>query len=210
MYPLKLKLTISVTVLTIATFALTLQGQHRVNTTVLDFRSADTSTAPHVVEATAYLNQFGITLSGITPGTQINIINNSFLYEGTAVVPTHPPNLMSQGGSNDPVSFTLNFSTPITSFSVTRPELVPGPSGVTHPMWKAHAFSERYAKGQEIGKAVGEDLISSYVNVPPSTFTLSGRQMRSVRFDSENRHFAAFGAVLLGELKFVSVTKTRL
>src|SRR5205814_1572135 len=100
------------------------------------------------------------------------------------------PNLLTQTGSNDPVSFTLNFATPLNSFGFTRPQLIAGPSGITHPEWSVHAFN---SLGQEVStntQPVGEALISSFSNVPARSFTIQGPGITSVRFDSNNHHFA--------------------
>jgi hypothetical protein len=52
---------------------------------------------------------------------------------------------------------------------------------------------------------VGEGLISSFSNVPAQTFTLQGPGITSVRFDSNNFHFAAFSAVLIDDLILTSL-----
>lgn len=104
--------------------------------------------------------------------------------------------MLSQFGSNDPVSFTLNFSTPLETFSLTRARLIAGPSGIVHPGWKAVALS---ADGQELD-SVSEALTASFSDVPAATHPLKGAGIRAVRIDSDNQHFAAFNAVLLDDL----------
>ena len=171
--------------------------------TIVDFQSVNASASPGFVDATQYLSNFAITLSGVTPGTQVVIQNNNFLYGGVAVSPTHPPNLMTQNGAASSVSFTLNFSAQ-ASVGFTRPELIAAtPSGVTHPLWSAHAFDGPNGTGNEIATA-GEGLIRSFSNVPPAIFTLSGSRIMSVRFDSDAQNFAGFGALLIGELRLVA------
>ena len=148
------------------------------------------------VNATSYLANYGITLSGLSPGTTVSIFNNQNVYGGMAASPSSAPNLMTQIGSNSAVTYTLNFASPLDSFRFTRPMLVAGPSGITHPQWSAHAFN---SAGQEVASA-GEGLIGSFSNVPANTFTLSGSGITSVRFDSNCFNFAAFSAVLLDDL----------
>jgi len=175
----------------------TLYGQ-----TVLNFSSADTSLPPGTIDAAGYLNNYGITVTGVTAGTHLLIANSQSIYKGTAVRPTHPPNLLLQNGSNDPISFTLNFSKPICALTIVRAGLIAAtPSGVTHPIWSAHAFEEPNGSGKEVDIA-GESLIASYFDVPQHTFTLSGPYIQSVRIDSMNLHFAGFSSVLIGELSF--------
>src|SRR5207247_6436941 len=81
---------------------------------------------------------------------------------------------------------------PQSTLTFTRPTLLTGPSGITHPLWNAYAFA-----GANQVDHVGEGLIASFSNVPAATFTLHGPGITSVRFDSNNQHFAAFSAVLL-------------
>jgi len=167
---------------------------------VVNFDAVDAWT--NSVEATPYLRSFGATLSGVTPGTSVRIINNSTLYSGQAAVPTSPPNLFTQTGLATAISFTIVFNTmagesfAVGSVTFNRAMLLAGPSGVTHPEWSAHAFD---ASGTEVA-TVGESLIASFVNVPAQTFTLSGPGIVSVRFDSDAHQFAGFGAVLIDDL----------
>jgi hypothetical protein len=175
--------------------------------TMLDFQGVDASAPPGNVDATSYLSNFGITLSGVTPGTQVVVLNNNFLYGGGTAIPTHPPNLLSQFGSNITMSFTLNFANPVANVTITRPELIAGSSGITHPSWIATAFDQANATGNQLA-SVGEGLIASFSNVPAATKTLGVSNIQSIRIDSDNAHFTAFGAVLIGEITFVSASPT--
>ncbi len=144
-----------------------------------------------------YLAGFGITLTQVTAGTHLAAVNAELgLYGGRAAVASSLPNLFTQEGVNAAVSFTLNFSQPLTQFGFTRVELLAGQSGITHPAWSAHALD---ANGNELG-SVSEALISSGANVPAKTFTLNGPGIAAVRFDSNGYDFAAFSAVLLDDL----------
>jgi hypothetical protein len=102
---------------------------------------------------------------------------------------------MTQNGVNGPVSFTMTFASPLTSLSFTRPKLLTGPSGITHPSWSAHAFD---VKGLKVSTA-GEAMISSFMDVPAATFVLQGNGIKSVQFDSDGYNFTAFSAVLLDD-----------
>ena len=105
-------------------------------------------------------------------------------------------NMLTQVGRNEPVSFTLDFAGALAGFTFIRPKLLAGPNGITHPQWSAHAFD---AQGREVASAQ-EDLIRSFEDVPARSFTLPGPGIKSVRFDSDGRNFAAFSAVLVEEL----------
>lgn len=166
----------------------------------LNFDSVDASSGD--VNASSYLAGFGISLTGVTPGTTVVILDNANVYGGTAAVPSSVPNYLTQVGSNDPVTFTLNFATPLNSFEFTRPKLLAGPNGITHPEWSAHAFN---SGGVEVA-TVGESLIASFSDVPAKTFTMTKPNIASVRIDSNNRHFAAFSAVLIDDMKLAHTT----
>jgi hypothetical protein len=144
----------------------------------------------------SYLSDFGITLSNVTSGTQLKVYDDRNVYSGQAVIAPSAHNLLTQAGSNDPVSFTLNFDAPLDSFGFTRPYLIAGPSGITHPQWDAYAFD---SQGNQVDHA-GEALLASYSDIPAATYTLHGPGITAVRFDSNNYHFAAFSAVLLDDL----------
>ena len=146
----------------------------------------------------SYLAGFGITVSNISSGTRLAVIDEDAFYGGGVVTASSPRNVFTQTGSNDPDSYTLGFSTPLTSFGLTRAGLTAGSSGVTHPWWRARAFD---SSGVELA-SVGEEILASYSNVPTRAFTLtapSGSTISSVRIDSDNRHFAAFNTAVLDD-----------
>lgn len=160
--------------------------------TIIDFDSVNATGGS--VNASTYLSTFGVTLSGVTSGTNVVILNDINIYGGVPVVPASAPNVMTQLGSNAPVTFTLNFSSSLDSFMFTRPQLMPGPSGVTFPAWQAYAF----AGGTQIG-SVAAGAFGSYSIVPAATYTFNGPGITSVRFDSQNSG-TGFSAVLLDNL----------
>ena len=172
-------------------------SESRTGTKIIDFDTVDASAQS--VDAGEYLGRFGITISGVTPGSTVAVINNGNMYGGKAALPYSAPNYMTQIGVNDPVSFTLSFSVPVDSFSFVRPELLTGPTGITHPAWSANAFD---AAGLQVS-LVQEAQIASYYNVAPRKFVLDGAGARiaSVRFNSDNAHFCAFSGVLLDDLE---------
>ncbi len=175
----------------------------------LNFDTVDASAGP--VNASSYLASFGITLSAVTAGTAIGVVNNQSLYGGTAASPSSSPNVLTQLGSKNPVTYTLNFATPVDSFGFTRPMLLAGPSRIIHPRWSAHAFN---AAGHEVALA-SESLLASAPSIPARTFSLTGNGITSVRFDSNAFNLAAISAVLIDDLTLtttaaISVSATSL
>lgn len=166
----------------------------------VDFDGVD-ATHGRVV-AVGYLAQFGITLGDVTPGTLVVIDNAKNFYEGRALRAASAPNVLTQINSNDPVSYTLRFARPLASLQFTRPMLLAGETGITFPAWRAEALD---GSGRVVA-AAGEPLGSGaayYSNVPARTFTLDGPGIAALRFRSENRHFAAFSAVVIDDLVLV-------
>jgi hypothetical protein len=164
-------------------------------TVVLDFDS--TSAGASCTDATPYLAQFGITLSAVTPGSMVGIVSSAATYNGQATQAASMPNVLTQcGPASQALSYTMNFPVALDHLTFTRPLLLTGPSGITHPQWSAHALD---ATGHEIA-TVGEGLISSFSDVPAQIFTLNGPGIRAVRLDSNAFSFAAFAAALIDDV----------
>jgi len=164
--------------------------------TTLNFDSVGTSATPYFVDATTYLDSHGISVSTITPGTHLNIVNDLGYYNGLAIRAPSAPNTLTQMGSNAPVTFTLSFSPQLESFSFKRSSLIAATSsGITFPYWRATAFN---AVGTQIGPSVGENNFGSFSNVPAAAFSMTGPGIASVRFDSENRG-TGFSAIVLDD-----------
>ena len=147
-----------------------------------------------------YLLGFGITITNATLGTRLEAINQNSFSGNELPVPSSPPNLFTQMGSSQPVTFTLNFATNQENVSFTRVGInTNGPSGISHPAWTARIFD---GSGNELGSA-SEPLLFSSSNIPPRTFTLASSGMAniaSLRFDSDSQQTAGFAAVLLDDL----------
>src|SRR5213592_1803286 len=81
---------------------------------VLNFDSVDASSGP--VDATSYLASFGITLSNVTPAGTVLIFDDRWFDGGGVVAASSPHNFLLQGvaGSPNGISYTLNFSAPLT------------------------------------------------------------------------------------------------
>jgi hypothetical protein len=168
---------------------------------IINFDSVD-ATHGRVV-ASIYMAKHGISISNVTQGTIVVIENTKNIYDGRAMVADSSPNVLTQINSNDPVSFTLNFPSPLIEVRFTRPFLLAGPTGITFPEWRAIAIDEG---GREIDEA-GEPPRGYYSNEPARTFVLKGPGIKSLRFDSKNHHFAAFSAVVIDNLSFKTASR---
>jgi hypothetical protein len=169
-------------------------------TVTLDFDTVDSSFGRLV--ASSYLNKFGITLKNVTEGTVVVIVDTRKEYEGHATVASSKPNALTQIPTNAPiipVSFTMEFTTSVRSVGLTRPALLAGPTGVTYPEWSALALDSDGHQLDEVGEPLGGGA-DYYTNVPARRFILKGSSIKSVRFYSNNYHFAAFNAVLIDDL----------
>jgi len=84
--------------------------------TLIDFDSVNAQAAPNgLVDATGYLASYGITLSNITGGGQVDITYDN---GGSNVAASSGHNFLEQRVSpNLAQSFTMNFSTPLSSLS---------------------------------------------------------------------------------------------
>ena len=141
-----------------------------------------------------YLAQFNVALVNNSPGTTVVAENQASVAGGGFVIASSPPNVLTQTGSNGPVSFTVNFTSPLSQFSFTRPELVANPL-VSHPAWQAQAFD---SLGIVLDEAQAGQ-ISSSTTVPAQTYTLSGGSIASVEFSSEGTGLTTFNAMLLDD-----------
>jgi hypothetical protein len=105
------------------------------------------------------------------------------------------------GGTKSPQNNTWTFPTPMTEVSFIRNSLITtGPGGTTHPEWQATAYD---SAGLVLG-TVGEDLIATFGNIPPTLFTLSGlpgRPIKSIQWHSDHHNFAGYGAVILDNVQ---------
>lgn len=160
---------------------------------LLNFDSVDASSGN--VDATSYLASYGVTLTNNSPGTNVYIVDYRKFFD---VVPPSLPNFITQMGSNDPVSYTLTFVTPLTSVGFTRTRLV-DPTGLAYPEWQVQVFNAAGAPGP----SVGDYLRGYYGDNPAVTYTLTipGDFIKSVQVYSNNYHFAGMSAVTLDDFQ---------
>lgn len=173
------------------------------NSTIVNFDSLNAAGGSVTgSELASYLSQYGITITNVTTGTQTEVANQQNIHGGDAVEPSSAPNIFTQTGEGSLMGFTLLLDTPLESFNFVRPQLKAGDNGITHPAWRAIAYN---AFGVPLA-TVDEEFISSYFDVNDREFTLSGRGISAVRFESDNREYAAFSAVLLDNLVLTEST----
>jgi hypothetical protein len=156
------------------------------------------------IDATAYLNSFGITLSNVWTGgpngaaAEVQIVDPRTWNDAWAASESAYGNcLMQNGAGAPPLRYTMNFSTPLLSISFTR---IPTPSGLTtEPVWSATAYV-----GTEAVGSVGEAWCS-WGGSPAHTFTLSGNGITSLTINSDGGYFTGIGAVPLDNFELTPV-----
>jgi uncharacterized caspase-like protein len=145
-----------------------------------------------------YLSRHGVRLVNST-AQRIAVFDERNVYEGKAVKASSGRSVLMQQGGN-PVSYTLEFATPLKSISFERVALVAGPSGITHPTWTAVAQD---ATGKTVATA-SEDVTRSFSDVPGKTFTLTGTAIKRLVVTSDHKGFAAFSSLVLDNLVLVT------
>ena len=157
----------------------------------LTFDSVNTSASPyHVnVTSTGYLGQYGITLTNVTPGSVVNVFcanaeyNTSCAQGMGALTAESGTNVLGQQGVNTGQSFTLDFSTPLTtlSFYTAGWNGGQGISGLIVAQWSATAFGA----GNVVLSTVGQPMTGYYTNIAPTQWMLNGPDITSVTFYSQ-------------------------
>lgn len=165
-------------------------------TITVNFDTVDASLGP--VDSTAYLASYGITLSSVSPGGstiytgQVGIFDDDFMpYEQAS----SGDNFLLQQTSGAPaVSYTLNFSTALTSLSFTRvknitPNLVAA--------WTATAFS-----GTTALSSVSEGFgLGSY---SAATYSFAGPNITSLRVSANGYGAAGIASAMIDDLVLTS------
>lgn len=149
-----------------------------------------------------YLAGFGLAISHVTTGTQVLVEDDRDIYPDIQpVIAPSPHNVITQVGLNTAISYRVDSSSPLNSFSFVRPIIRAGVTGVALPQWSAHALD---ANGVELG-VVGESARSIFVDIPAASFTLTGPNIASVRFDANAFNFAAFSSMPFDNFEITSV-----
>jgi hypothetical protein len=176
---------------------------------IVDFRTSKPITSSDFSVAVKELRAGAIRvgIEGLEPaGSRVVLVENRGLYEGKAVRPSAGQNLLTQVNTgNQPASFTLTFSEPLSAVTFTVPAVRSDTaSGITFPAWKAVALSANSAELSST--ALG--LLRRFGDEPAKSFTLTAPGfdgIAAVRFESnpnlDGRPFAAFSGILIEELK---------
>jgi hypothetical protein len=161
----------------------------------MNFDSVNAESAP--VDATAYLSSFGITLANNSNPGSVQIISDNWYYGGGVLTAPSPDNFFMQsvGGSPNGISYTLDFSTPLTSLSFTRiainiPSLV--------AQWTATAYA-----GATVVGSVGENLFSGTEG--NQTYTLSGAGITSLTISANGYNVAGIPSAPLDDFYLTPV-----
>lgn len=177
-------------------------GPARAGTVSLDFEALS-----NLQSATSYLAGYGITVVGADAGTGLFALNENFTYGGGVVGAPSGIKYVTQYGANSdgtidfvnphtgflpPNSFTLNFSTGLTSFGFSDSAiLVPS---INSP-WTASA----YAGLGGSGALLDTESYSPSATHPTASFTLTGASIMSVTFNQTPSSNAAFYAANLDD-----------
>lgn len=156
------------------------------DTITLNFDSVAAAGLATGVDSTAYFGAFGITLSSVTAGTKVAILDNNQVYGGAALTLTSSPNLLMQIGSNSAVSFNLNFSQPLISFGFTIPDDA-APS--SFPWWEISAYN-----GATLLSSASQGVTCCHAG--PLSYTLNGPNITRVVVKSQNFNTAFSGIPL--------------
>jgi hypothetical protein len=161
----------------------------------LTFASIDTSTSPFYVDlsTTNYLAQYGITMTGVTAGTQVDVLcanasYNTSCTSGTGALSAPPgtPNILYQQGSDGPESYTLNFSTPLSSLSFYT---AGQGSGNLIGGWSATAYD-----GNTVVSSVPDPGYSiGFPGEAPQLYALTGPGITSVTFSGNCGSCGVYG-----------------
>jgi hypothetical protein len=157
----------------------------------LTFDSINTSASPyHVnVTTTGYLQQYGISLTDVTAGSVVNVFcanaeyNSSCTQGMGALTAESGPNVLGQQGVNTGQSYSLDFSTPLStlSFYTAGWNGGQGSNGLLVAQWSATA----YGAGNAVLSSVGQSMASYYSNIAPTQWTLNGPGITAVTFYSQ-------------------------
>ena len=150
----------------------------------VNFDSVNANSGP--VDATAYLASYGITLTGTTNPVYIWSDTNF-----TALQASSGTNFLLQqvGGSPDGISYTLDFSTPLTSFSFTRVASVT-PNEVAE--WTATAY-DNVTSVDSAQEAIYSGADAS------QTYTLTGAAITSVTITANGNNTAGVSSAPLDD-----------
>lgn len=146
----------------------------------VNINSINANSSPFSVDITTtnLLAQYGITLANVTPGTTVFVACGEC--GGNSIVSSSPPNVLIQLGNDNGMSYTLQFSTPLSTLSFTLAgNSKSGGSGTLVAGWSATALD---ASGNVVSSVGDPSLFGTFSPFPPQPFTLAGPGIASVTF----------------------------
>ncbi|MBZ5506025.1 MAG: hypothetical protein LAO78_11110 [Acidobacteriia bacterium] len=146
----------------------------------VNINSINANSTPFFVDITTtnLLAQYGITLANVTPGTTVAVVCGQC--GGNSIVSSTPPNVLAQSGNDNGMSYTLQFSTPLSTLSFSLAgNSKSGGSGTLVAAWSATAFD---ASGNVVSSAGDPSLFGTFSPFAPQPFTLTGPGIASVTF----------------------------
>ena len=162
-------------------------------TTTINFDAIDASSGQ--VDGAAlstYLAAYGIIITAGGSGADPVIADDRLIYGGGIVEATSGHNVFGENGGH-PVSYTLTFAQPVTSFEFDRVQENAGPSGSSYPPWSATAYD---SLGNFLG-TVGENGTSVFgSSIPAQHYALNGPQIDHVVFSGDDQGFYGFANVV--------------
>jgi hypothetical protein len=153
----------------------------------VNINSINANSSPFVVDisTTNLLAQYGITLANVTPGTTVAVVCGEC--GGNSIVPSLPPNVLTQFGNDNGMSYTLQFPTPLSTLSFNLAgNSKSGGSGTVVAAWSATAFN---ASGDVVSSVGDPSLFSTFSPFAPQPFTLTGPGITSVTFFTQCFNF---------------------
>jgi hypothetical protein len=164
-------------------------------TTTINFDSVDASAGP--VDATSYLATYGVTLSNESPAGVAEINSDQDYYGNNFVIASSGTNFLMANNNSQANSFTLNFATPLQSFSFTRIAYSSAGSGLLAG-WTAQAYS-----GATPLTSASEPYESETGGKPAVEYTLTGTDITSVTFSANGEGFAGVSGAPVDDLILV-------
>jgi hypothetical protein len=160
----------------------------------------DSVNAFNGVDATAYLSSFGVTLSNVSNPGSVQIFSDQHFYGSGVVTASSPHNFLLQNVSGSPngISYTMDFSTALTSLSFTRIALTEVASVA---QWTATA----YVGSTPVG-SVGENYFAGTEG--SQTYTLSGLGITSLTVTANGYNSAGISSAPLDDFIGTEVPET--
>lgn len=176
---------------------LALCGAARADTVTFDELDASASSVTGAA-LTNYLSGHGISITGLTSGTQMVVASEDVIYGGNVVQAPSPNNVLGQQGTAYAASFTLTFDSAVSNVSFDRVGILGAINPTSFPYWSATVFS---TGGTQLA-SVYENLASYYYNLAPKNFAFNFSDVGSIRFDGNANGYAAFTNVLIDNVTF--------